>query len=94
MSYTAADTMVVEVRHQAMGTARVARNRVRLNNSGDSLNIELYTRFGLRAGSRFGERGVLEEIGDRSLRIEGVDELTPFYLSALMVSGIISSVPG
>jgi hypothetical protein len=28
----------------------------------------------------------LDEIGDRSLRIEGVDELTPFYSSALMVS--------
>lgn len=27
-----------------------------------------------------------EQIGDRSLRIEGVDELTPFYSSVLMVS--------
>jgi len=52
LSYTAADTMSVDIKHVAMGTARVARNRVRLNNSGDSLSIELYTRFGMRSSAR------------------------------------------
>jgi len=41
--------MIVQLTHRAVGAARVARNRVRLNNSGDSLEIKLYTRFGGRA---------------------------------------------
>jgi len=52
LGYTAADTMIVQINHEATGIARVARNRVRLNNSGDSLSIDLYTRFGQRSSAR------------------------------------------
>jgi len=52
LGYSAADTMIVRLTHHAVGAVRVARNRVRLNNSGDSLEIKLYTRFGGRASAR------------------------------------------
>ena len=51
LGYSAADTMIVQLTHRAVGAARVARSRVRLNNSGDSLEIKLYTRFGGRASA-------------------------------------------
>jgi len=52
LGYTAAETMTVSITHKAVGIARVARGRVRLNNSGDTLEIALYTAFGRRASAR------------------------------------------
>jgi len=47
-----ADVMSVLVHHVATGVTRVAENRVRLVNSGDTLTIELSTRFGHRGPAR------------------------------------------
>jgi len=48
LEMTSADTAMVRVDHLATGVARVARGHVRLNNSGDTLRIELQSQFGHR----------------------------------------------
>jgi predicted Zn-dependent protease len=48
---TTADTMTVVIEHVATGIARVAQNRVRLNDSGDTLRLDLRTQFGQRVSA-------------------------------------------
>jgi len=46
---SSADAMEVHIEHVATGVARVARNRIRVNNSGDTLRVDLGAKFGHRA---------------------------------------------
>ena len=52
LAASSADTMSVRVHHIATGTTRVIGNHVRLTNSGDTLTIEVTTRFGTRNEAR------------------------------------------
>ena len=49
LSLVAADTMFVQMDHTAIGATRVARGRVRMQESGDRLRVLLRTRLGQRA---------------------------------------------
>jgi len=48
LDLTSGDTASVSIDHRAMGTARVARGEIRLNESGDWLGVTLSTQFGHR----------------------------------------------
>jgi len=60
MRWTEADTTNVFVEHSAIGMTRVARGRVRMQESGDALSIMIWTAYGQRAGV--------------SLRVDQLDE--------------------
>lgn len=49
LSYTAADTASVTVNHIAIGMARIALGRVRMQDNGDEMQLSLVTQFGQRA---------------------------------------------
>ena len=48
LELSAADTCQARVQHVATGTARVAQGRVRFNDVGDRIDLEIVTRFGQR----------------------------------------------
>lgn len=61
---TTADTASVHVEHVAMGSAHVEQSRIRLNDSGDHLRIDILTKFGRRVGGALS----LNQLDHASLR--------------------------
>jgi len=49
LGFTAADTASITIHHVAIGMARVALGRVRMQDNGDQLELSLMTQFGQRA---------------------------------------------
>ena len=64
LSMTEGDRGDIRVTHIAAGTARVARNRVRINESGDEINLSMSTAFGMRDSVRLS----INQIDSASLR--------------------------
>jgi predicted Zn-dependent protease len=64
LAMTSADTASIRIEHSAIGAARVEQSRLRLNDSGDRLHVELVTQFGRRRGVEL----IVNQLDDVSLR--------------------------
>jgi len=64
LSITSADMGTVRVTHVAAGTARVSRNRVRVNSNGDTITLD----FSLLHGNRLGAGIELNQLDEKTLR--------------------------
>ena len=64
LAMTSADTASIRLEHTAIGAARVEQSRLRLNDSGDRLHVEIATQFGHRQSAEL----VVNQLDDASLR--------------------------